>query len=72
MLRFELTRNELERLKRAAELTGFPWQAIAERPKTARRFIRRIEAGSARTLSGEPTVTRQGGPARLLRQLVAA
>ena len=72
MLRFELTRNELERLKQAAELTGFPWQAIAERPKTARRFIRRIEAGTARTETGERPVTRQGGPARLLWRRVAA
>ena len=72
MLRFELTRNELERLKQAAELTGFPWQAIAERPRTARRFIKRIEARSARMVSEERTMTHRRGPARLLRELVAA
>ena len=72
MMRFELTRNERERLKRAAEIAGFPWQAIAERPKTARRFIKRIEAGTKRTVTEERTMTRRGGPARLLRELVAA
>ena len=48
MIRFELTRKEIERLKCAADAVGFPWQAIAERPRTARRFLKRVEAEMAR------------------------
>ena len=44
MYTFKLTNNEIERIKRAAEYAGFPWRPICERPKTARRFMRRVEA----------------------------
>ena len=48
MISFKLTKNEIERIQWAADLKGFPWQAIAERPKTARRFLKRVEAEVAR------------------------
>ena len=44
MICFKLTKNEIDRIKWAADLKGFPWQA-----KTARRFLKRVEAEVART-----------------------
>jgi hypothetical protein len=48
MICFKLTNNEIERIRHAAELKGFPWEAIVERPKTARRFLKRVEGELAR------------------------
>ena len=44
MIHFNLTNKELARVQRAAEFTGFPWQPICTRPKTARQFYKRVEA----------------------------
>ena len=48
MIRIKLTNNEVQRVKRAAAAKGFPWQPIAERPRTARQFLKRVEAEMAR------------------------
>ena len=48
MMGFRLTNNEIERIQRAADAVGFPWQPIVTRPKTARRFLKRVEAELAR------------------------
>ena len=75
MLTFKLTRNERLRVRRAARAYGFPWQPILERPRTARRFLKRIEAEMARTaglkrqrLAG----TTANFPAQVEQRLVAA
>lgn len=39
-----LSGEETRRVRRAAEYTGLPWQAICTRPTTARRFYKRVEA----------------------------
>ena len=44
----KLTNNEIERIRRAADYLDFPWRPICERPKTARRFLYRVEAEIAR------------------------
>ena len=44
MYAIKLTNNEIERIRRAAEYVRFPWRPICERPKTARRFLCRVEA----------------------------
>jgi hypothetical protein len=44
MICFKLTSQETARIQRAAGFAGFPWQPICARPKTARRFLRRVEA----------------------------
>ena len=64
MICFKLTKNEIDRIKWAADLKGFPWQASIgaaaqrgarivvidpRRTKTARRFLKRVEAEVART-----------------------
>ena len=67
----KLTRSELIRLQRAADNAGFPWQAIAKRPNTARRFIRRMEAAAGQA-KPEGRAFRLGGPGRLLREIIAA
>ncbi|MDJ0939356.1 MAG: hypothetical protein QNJ00_06300 [Woeseiaceae bacterium] len=48
MKTFNLTNDEIERIRRAANYLGFPWRPICERPKTARRFLYRVEAEFAR------------------------
>ncbi|MDJ0939888.1 MAG: hypothetical protein QNJ00_08985 [Woeseiaceae bacterium] len=48
MVTFKLTYNEIERIKRAAEYAGFPWEPICKRPRTARRFMHRVEAEMTR------------------------
>ena len=49
MTHSRLTNQEIQRLERAANAMGFPWQPIAERPRAARNFIRRVEAELAGT-----------------------
>ena len=44
MFHFKLTEKEVARVKAAATYTGFPWKKIAERPKAAREFCKRVEA----------------------------
>ena len=56
MFTAKLTNNEIQRIKRAADHAGFPWQPICERPKVARRFMRRVEAEMRR--SGASTDSR--------------
>jgi hypothetical protein len=48
-----LSNQELKRVKRAADAMGFPWRAIAERPRTAREFVKRVEAELAQTRTAE-------------------
>ena len=38
-----ITREGLKRIKAAAKYAGLSWQAIAARPKTARKLVERIE-----------------------------
>jgi len=60
MICFKLTTSEIDRIKRAAESVGFPWQPIAERPKTARRFLTRVEAEMARNADRTATAWSTG------------
>lgn len=49
MKHVRLSSQELKRVKRAADAMGFPWRPIAERPRVAREFVRRVEAELARS-----------------------
>jgi hypothetical protein len=71
MMGFRLTSNEIERIQRAAEAVGFPWQPIVERPRTARRFLKRVEAELARRAE-RPACARDTGPDCYERGLAAA
>ena len=53
-MRTKLTNDEIERIRRAADYLGFPWRPICERPKTARRFLCRVEAEIARIHGSAP------------------
>ena len=39
-----LSDDEIRRVRRAADYTGLPWQAICTRLGAARRFYKRVEA----------------------------
>ena len=51
MLKRDLTKKQIERVKAAAKYVGMPWQEIIRRPKTAMHFCRRVEAEIEREAS---------------------
>ena len=44
----ELSQQDIERVRRAADYAGLPWRAISRRPQAARQFSKRVEAEKKR------------------------
>lgn len=47
-VKYNLTPDDLQRVKKAAKYAGLPWQSVAARPSTALDFCVQVEAEQAR------------------------